>query len=382
MKEQQVKEVFTKEYGPRFRFFAAPGRINLIGEHTDYNDGFVLPAAIDKRIYLAITPVEGPTTSITAVDIDKTVSFETLADGAKLPQWARYPYGVIGELRKAGHIPGSFHAAFGGDIPSGAGLSSSAALESAFAFALNEIFSLGLDRFTLALIGQKAEHNYVGVRCGIMDQFSSIFGKKDHVFRLDCRSLEYEYFPLVLEGYELVLVDTQVKHSLASSEYNTRRAQCEEGVLIMASQMPQVNSLRDVNNMDVLAYTPLMGEEIAMRCQYVTEENDRVLRTCDALAEGDMKEVGKLLYKSHDGLSNLYMVSCAELDLLVDTAKTIDGVMGARMMGGGFGGCTINLIRSSAIETFKKKTSEVYHKAFGITPLYYEVHIGDGVKEL
>jgi galactokinase len=299
-----------------------------------------------------------------------------------LPQWARYPYGVIGEMRKAGHHPGSFHAAFGGDIPSGAGLSSSAALESVFAFALNELFSLGLDRFTLAKIGQKAEHNYVGVRCGIMDQFSSVFGKKDHVFRLDCRSLDYEYFPLVLDGYELILADTQVKHSLASSEYNTRRAQCEEGVMIMASEMPQVHSLRDVDNMDVMAFAGIMGEEIAMRCQYVTEENDRVLQTCDALANGDMEEVGKLLYKSHHGLSNLYMVSCAELDLLVDTAKTIDGVMGARMMGGGFGGCTINLIRSSAVETFKQKTSETYQEAFGIKPIYYDVHIGDGVREL
>jgi galactokinase len=382
MKQQQVKDVFVKEYGSSFRFFAAPGRINLIGEHTDYNDGFVLPAAIDKRIYLAITPVDGPTTSITAVDINKKVSFETLADGVQLPQWARYPYGVIGEMRKAGHHPGSFHAAFGGDIPSGAGLSSSAALESVFAFALNELFSLGLDRFTLAKIGQKAEHNYVGVRCGIMDQFSSVFGKKDHVFRLDCRSLDYEYFPLVLDGYELILADTQVKHSLASSEYNTRRAQCEEGVMIMASEMPQVHSLRDVDNMDVMAFAGIMGEEIAMRCQYVTEENDRVLQTCDALANGDMEEVGKLLYKSHHGLSNLYMVSCAELDLLVDTAKTIDGVMGARMMGGGFGGCTINLIRSSAVETFKQKTSETYQEAFGIKPIYYDVHIGDGVREL
>lgn len=382
MKSQQIKEAFAKEFGQQFRFFAAPGRINLIGEHTDYNNGFVMPGAIDKKIYLAIAPAEGPETCITAFDIQQSVKFNTLADNVKLPQWARYAYGVIGELRTLGHKPGSFHAVFGGDIPSGAGLSSSAALESAFAFALNELFALGLDRFALAKVGQKAEHNYVGVHCGIMDQFSSIFGKKDHVFRLDCRSLEFEYFPLVLDGYELILADTQVKHSLASSEYNRRRQDCEEGVMILASQMPAVKSLRDVRSEDVWPFQGILGEQVFLRCEYVTEENERVLQTCDALVKGDMQEVGRLLYESHHGLSRKYDVSCDELDLLVDTAKQIDGVMGARMMGGGFGGCTINLMKSSTVEAFKEKTTLAFTKAFGNAPVFYDVHLEDGVKEM
>jgi galactokinase len=381
MKDIKVKEAFESEFGNEFRFFAAPGRINLIGEHTDYNNGFVMPGAIDKRIYLAITPVEGPTSKIIAYDIDQGVEFETLADAQELPQWARYPYGVVGELKTLGHLPGSFHAVFGGDIPSGAGLSSSAALESAFAFALNELFEFGLDRYTLAKVGQKAEHNYVGVKCGIMDQFSSIFGKKDHVFRLDCRSLEFEYFPLVLNGYELILADTQVKHSLASSAYNQRRAQCEEGVTILASQMSGVKSLRDVRSKDVLQYRGLLGEEVFLRCEYVTEENERVISTCEALAKGDMEEVGRLLYLSHHGLSKKYHVSCEELDLLVETAGNIDGVLGARMMGGGFGGCTINLIKSSAVETFKSKITAAFNQAFGNDPLFYNVHLGNGAQE-
>jgi len=381
MKEEKVKETYENEFGGKYRFFAAPGRINLIGEHTDYNNGFVMPGAIDKRIYLAIAPIEGPVSKIIALDINKRVEFETLADGHELPQWARYPYGVIGELKALGHLPGSFQAVFGGDIPAGAGLSSSAALESAFAFALNELYGFGLDRFALAKVGQKAEHNYVGVKCGIMDQFSSIFGKIDHVFRLDCRSLDFEYFPLVLNGYELVLADTQVKHSLASSAYNQRRSQCEEGVQILASKIDGVQSLRDVSPKDVLLYRELLGEEVFLRCEYVTEENERVLETCDALAKGDMQEVGRLLYASHHGLSKKYHVSCEELDLLVETAKQVDGVMGARMMGGGFGGCTINLVKSSAVENFKSITTEAFTTAFGKAPLFYDVHVGDGVKE-
>ncbi len=381
MKENKIKEVFEKEFGKGYRFFAAPGRINLIGEHTDYNEGFVMPAAIDKRIYLAIAPVDGDESTIIAYDINKTVKFKTLENGFELPQWARYPYGVINELKVLGHSTQSFQAVFGGDIPSGAGLSSSAALESVFGFALNEINQFGLDRLALAKVGQKAEHNYVGVMCGIMDQFSSIFGKKDHVFRLDCRSLEFEYFPLKLDGYELILADTQVKHSLASSAYNKRRSECEEGVMILKTQMPGVKSLRDVRPKDIEPYHKYMGDEVFDRCLYVAEENERVLETSKALAEGNMKEVGRLLYQSHEGLSKKYNVSCKELDLLVETAKTINGVLGARMMGGGFGGCTINLVKSSAVKDFKEKSAQAFEKAYGKPPVYYEVNPGDGVKE-
>lgn len=382
MKQQLIKEAFITQFGHTCRVFAAPGRINLIGEHTDYNEGYVMPGAIDKCIYLAISSVDGPESTITAFDLGKTVSFETLADGALLPQWARYPYGVIGELKALGYNTKSIYAVFGGDIPSGAGLSSSAALESAFAFALNELNVFGLDRATLARIGQKAEHNFVGVRCGIMDQFSSIFGKKDHVFRLDCRSLEFEYFPLKLDGFELILADTQVKHSLASSEYNQRRAQCEEGVSVMAAKLPGVQSLRDVSPQDVLRFKALLDDEVFLRCEYVTEENQRVLNTCEALAEGNLNEVGRLLYLSHHGLSNKYHVSCPELDLLVDIAKTTHGVLGARMMGGGFGGCTINLMKSSSVEQFKEKASQAFISKFEKAPLFYKVHLNDGVREI
>ena len=381
MKELRVKEAFKKEFGGEYRFFAAPGRINLIGEHTDYNDGFVLPAAIDKKIYLAIAPVKGSAIKIKSLDFNEMVEFNIHEADAKLPHWAKYPYGVLKEIQTDGYFVEGFQAVFAGDIPKGAGLSSSAALESVFAKALNRLYGLGIDKLSLAKIGQRAEHNYAGVRCGIMDQFASIFGKKDHVIRLDCRSLEHEYYPLNLDGYQLILADTRVKHSLASSEYNQRRAQCEEGVMILRSNMPAVRSLRDVRPKDVYPYKDMMGIEVFLRCEYVTEENERVLETCDALAKGDMQRVGELLYQSHEGLRKKYHVSCEELDLLVDTAREIDGVMGARMMGGGFGGCTINLIKSSAVEEFKKKTTNVFTEAFGKPPVFYDVNVSDGASE-
>jgi len=381
MKDKKVKEAFKKEFGGEYRFFAAPGRINLIGEHTDYNDGFVLPAAIDKKIYLAIAPLKGSIVKIKSLDFNEMVEFDIHKADAKLPHWAKYPYGVLKEIQADGYFVEGFQAVFAGDIPKGAGLSSSAALESVFAKALNRLYGLGIDNLSLAKIGQRAEHNYAGVRCGIMDQFASIFGKKDHVIRLDCRSLEHEYYPLNLDGYQLILADTRVKHSLASSAYNQRRAQCEEGVLILRSNMPAVRSLRDVRPKDVYPYKDMMGIEVFLRCEYVTEENERVLETCDALAKGDMQHVGELLYQSHEGLRKKYHVSCEELDLLVDTAKEIDGVMGARMMGGGFGGCTINLIKSSAVEEFKKKTTNVFTEAFGKPPVFYDVNVSDGASE-
>jgi galactokinase len=364
------------------RMFAAPGRINLIGEHTDYNDGFVMPAAIDKRIYLAIAPSEKDYSQIWSHDMNHAVRFDAGTLKEKLPHWALYPFGVINELRKLGYHPGNFKAVFGGDIPSGAGLSSSAALESVFAVALNAVFNLGATPLTLAKAGQKAEHNYVGVRCGIMDQFASVFGKKDHVFRLDCRSLEYTYFPLKLDGYELILADTKVKHSLASSEYNQRRAQCEEGVLMLSTRMVAVKSLRDVSPMDIEFGDDLFGKEVYMRCLFVTQENQRVLDTSEALAAGDMAEVGRLLFGSHEGLSKLYNVSCPELDLLADVARNIDGVMGARMMGGGFGGCTINLVRTDAVENFKKVVSDAFTRQFNHAPEFYTVATSDGAGEI
>lgn len=382
MKDKLVKDSFEVKFGAEFRFFAAPGRINIIGEHTDYNNGFVLPAAIDKRIYLAINTIPGARVTIYSLDFDQTVVFDLNDEHPELPHWAKYPFGVIKEFQKKGFKPGAFQATFGGDIPDGAGLSSSAALESAFATALNALFEFGLDKMSLAKIGQLAEHNYAGVRCGIMDQFASMHGKAGQVMQLDCRSLEFKYFPLELGDYELILFDTRVKHSLASSEYNRRRHDCEEGVMILRTRMPGVRSLRDVRSKDMYGFEGILGEEVYLCCEYVTEENERVIETCHALENGDLKRVGELMYKSHHGLRTKYMVSCAELDVLVDTAKETEGVLGARMMGGGFGGCTINLLAKNAAEHFKKVSSEAFQKAFGYKPLFYEVNIGDGAREL
>lgn len=382
MIKAHVKKIFAQEFGSSFRLFAAPGRINLIGEHTDYNNGFVLPASIDKRIYLAIAPNQTDEYNIISTDFSERVSFTVNENAQDLPHWARYSFGVIKELQKLGNSINGFNAVFGGDIPSGAGLSSSAALESAFAVALNELNLLNLDKLTLAKVGQSAEHNYVGVRCGIMDQFASIFGRAEQVMLLDCQSLEHSHFPLHLKGHKLILADTQVKHSLASSEYNKRRAECEEGVLIISKNEVGIKSLRDVTIKKIEPYKEMMGKEIYMRCEYVIEENERVLATSKALSEGNLEAVGALLYQSHHGLQHKYEVSCAELDCLVDAAKSTQGVLGSRMMGGGFGGCTISLVKESAVDAFKKNLTSAFSKQFNRGPIFYDVNIGNGAGEV
>jgi galactokinase len=382
MKDKKVKEAFKKEFGGEFRFFEAPGRINLIGEHTDYNEGFVLPAAIDKKIYLAISPLKGSLIKIYALDLDQYVEINIHETVDKMPHWAKYPYGVVKEIQAAGYLAEGFQAVFGGDIPEGAGLSSSAALESVFIKALNVFYKLEMDEMQMARIGQQAEHIYAGVKCGIMDQFASLFGKAGYAMKLDCRTMDYAYIPLQLKDHELILADTRVKHNLASTEYNRRRADCEEGVIILQSQMPNVKSLRDVCAKDVYPYKNILGEQIFLRCEYVTEENQRVLDTCQKLAEGDLKGVGQLLYESHEGLSKKYHVSCHELDLLVDIAKQTDGVLGARMMGGGFGGCTLNLVETHAVAAFKENCRAAFEKTFGLTPLFYNVTTANGAGEV
>lgn len=382
MKEKDVKDVFVSMFGSDLKMFSAPGRINIIGEHTDYNNGFVLPAAIDKRIYLAIQKVPGQMVTIHSVDFKETIHFDLSGNCDSLPHWAKYPFGMIKEFEKQGYNPGAFNAVFGGNIPEGAGLSSSAAVESAFGVALNSIFGFGLSKMKIALTGQSAEHNYAGVKCGIMDQFASMHGKKDHVVRLDCRSLEYELYPLALGDYELILVNTLVKHSLAGSEYNKRRTECEEGVRIMRSSFPDVHSLRDVSSEILKQFRKDLDEKVYARCLYVTEEIERVEEACILLNNGKLVEVGKLMFQTHEGLSKLYEVSCPELDLLVETAKTIEGVAGARVMGGGFGGCTINLVKEDKLETFKEKITAAYFNTFGKEPVYYQVNTGDGAGEI
>lgn len=355
----------------------SPGRINIIGEHTDYNEGFVLPAAIDKAVYVAVAPRTDNRADLFSVDFSETVSLD-LQDRAPRPgHWSTYILGVADQLIRRGVQPAGFSLVIYGDVPLGAGLSSSAAVECAVAVALNELWGGGLDRRELALLAQAAEHTYAGVKCGIMDQFASLFGRKDQVIRLDCRSLDYEYFPLQLNEYVLLLLDTQVKHSLASSAYNERRAQCEEGVALIRERYPDMKSLRDAGPEQVWACIPPDHPSFP-RCLYVVEENERLLRACEALANGEMETLGKLMFATHAGLRDQYEVSCAELDYLVEQAARHSGVAGARMMGGGFGGCTINLVRRDAVEELVQDLQGAYRHDYGHDLPAYIVNIEDG----
>ncbi len=379
----QLQEKFKARFGEGASLYASPGRVNLIGEHTDYNMGFVMPGAIDKAIYVAVKPNGGKVCRLYSVDYDEAIELD-MAGEKPAQQWACYIYGVVKEMEKRGAQVPAFDMAFGGDVPLGAGLSSSAALESAVGFALNDLFSLGFDRAQLAKIGQMTEHNYVGVRCGIMDQFASLFGEKGKIIRLDCRSLEYKLEPFDPEaaGCKVVLFDTGVKHSLASSEYNVRREQCEKGVAVVASHVPGVESLRDVTLEMLDRYKGEMDEVVYRRCRFVVEENQRLLDACQALEKGDYVTFGQKVNGSHKGLSQDYEVSCQELDFLADIAHANPGVLGARMMGGGFGGCTINLVKSEAYDAYLQEIKTKYQEKFGREPRIIEVVISQGAHKI
>ena len=372
-----VRNKFIDRYGRQPIVARAPGRINLIGEHTDYNDGFVLPAAVDKELVFALAKNEGNTVRAYAVDIDECFEFplDKLVPGEG---WINYVIGVVAELIDRGLAVQGFDMAFGGDVPAGSGMSSSAALECGLGTGLNALFQGGLSPETIALAGQSAEHEYVGVKCGIMDQFASTFGKAGQALRLDCRSLEIEYHSLDLEGFKLLLCNTNVKHSLASSEYNTRREQCEQGVELLKKFYPKVQSLRDVTRSMLERHSEEMDPLTLRRCWYVLMENDRVQKACNALDAGDLEKFGELMYASHQGLSQEYEVSCPELDFLVERTHHYEAVLGARMMGGGFGGCTLNLIREGAIEQFVEETSKIYKTEMGLEMEAYTVVTGDG----
>lgn len=378
----KINDAFKKYYGDGGVTYASPGRVNIIGEHTDYNNGFVLPGAIDKAIYAKIKPNGGQVCRIHSVDYNENVEFNVNSEDIPQKQWARYVFGVVKEIQKLGKKVEGFDCAFGGDVPLGAGLSSSAALESVIGFAINDTYGLGLSKFQLAKVGQMCEHNYVGVRCGIMDQFASLFGEKNKVIQLDCRSLEYKMVPFNITGYNVVLLDSKVKHSLASSEYNVRRAQCEAGVAAIQKHVNGVDSLRDVTADMLNTYKNEMEGVVYRRCKFVIEENQRVLDTVAALEKGDYITMGQKMFGSHEGLSKDYEVSCAELDFLADNARNYDGVIGARMMGGGFGGCTINIVKESAYEGFIKEISDKYDNQFGRAPRVIEVVISDGARRL
>ena len=378
MNALNVRQLFEKKFGNGYLVFRAPGRINLIGEHTDYNLGYVLPAAINKYIYLAIQPNETATYHIHAADLREDASFDQKFRKNDLPGWARYPAGVIRELTGRGYQLKGFNAVFGGNIPSGAGLSSSAALEMAFALAINTMDKLELPPLELAKAGQQAEHHTVGVRCGIMDQFASVFGKPNQLIRLDCRDLNHTYYPFKSKDHTILLANTGVSHALAESAYNERRDQCEEGVRMLAREFSEVRSLRDVSPDMLRTVGKKLDPVILKRCEYVTEENERVIGACSALEKGDPAQTGEFMWSSHEGLRDKYEVSCEELDFLVDTARTIPGVKGARMMGGGFGGCTINLLETRHVESFKEIGSEKFFEQFKTRPEYYEVSIAEG----
>ena len=373
---------FIKHFdGETGNVYASPGRINLIGEHTDYNGGFVFPGAIDKGMIAEIKPNGTDKIRAYSIDLKDYVEFGLNEEDAPKASWARYIFGVCREMIKRGVAVKGFNTAFAGDVPLGAGMSSSAALESTYAFALNELFNGNIDKFELAKVGQATEHNYCGVKCGIMDQFASVFGKAGSLIRLDCRSLEYEYFPFKPEGYRLVLVDSVVKHELASSAYNKRRQSCETAVAAIKKNHPNVEFLRDAT-MDMLkeVKNEITAEDF-MRAEYVIEEIQRVLDVCDAQQVGDYETVGQKMYETHHGMSKLYEVSCEELDFLNDCAKEC-GVTGSRVMGGGFGGCTINLVKDELYDSFIAKAEETFKAKFGRSPKVYDVVISDGSRRL
>lgn len=375
--KETIKRHFSERFGAAGTLYASAGRINLIGEHTDYNGGFVFPGAIDKVIMAEIKPTDTNKVRVYSVDIDEYAEFGLNEEDAPRQQWARYIFGVCREIIKRGGKVGGFDAVFAGNVPLGAGLSSSAALESCFAFALNDMFNDNkIDKFELAKIGQSTEHNYCGVNCGIMDQFASVFGKKDHLIRLDCRSLEYEYFPFKLDGYKLVLVDSKVKHELVDSPYNKRRASCEH-----VAQVLGVETLRDAELADLENVKDKISEEDYNRAKYVIEEKQRVLDVCDALQRGDYDTVGDRMYKTHEGMSKLYEVSCVELDYLNDLAKEC-GVTGSRIMGGGFGGCTINLVKDELYDNFIAVAKEKFAAKYGHELQVYDVIVSDGARKI
>ena len=378
----KVKQIYQQEFGGMPRVFSAPGRVNIIGEHTDYNGGLVLPAAIDKAAYLAIGPAEENMGRWVSADFSESVDIDFNNINKSAKRWPNYILGIIDQFRKDGKEPSAFNAVLAADVPIGAGLSSSAAIETVVAYAINERDGFGYKKIDLALLAQKAEHEYIGLKVGIMDMFASLHGREGHVMRLDCRSLDFEYAPLELGNYKIVLFDTGVKHELASSEYNVRRQQCEEGVKILSQYYPEVKQLRDVTTEMLESHREEMDPVIYKRCYFVVEEIKRVDKACDALRQGSLDQLGLLLYESHAGLQHDYEVSCRELDLLVKLVKDETFVLGARMMGGGFGGCTINIIHKDSINALIEKIGPVYKENTDTELHAYEVVTGDGAREI
>lgn len=372
-----VKQAFADRFGGESAVYASPGRINLIGEHTDYNGGFVFPGAVDCGIVAAIRSNGTDRVRAYSIDLGESSEFGLEEKDAPAEGWAKYIFGVCREMAKLGVEVRGFDCAFSGDVPLGAGMSSSAALESTFAYALNDMFADNrIDKFSLAKVGQMTEHHYVGVNCGIMDQFASVFGKKGNLMRLDCRSMEFEYFPFDPNGYRLLLVNSVVKHELVDSPYNKRRESCERVAKTLG-----IETLRDADFADLEAVKDKISEEDYKRARYVIGEKQRVLDVCEALEKGDYETVGARMYQTHWGMSRDYEVSCEELDFLVELAERC-GVTGSRIMGGGFGGCTINLVKEELYDNFVATAKREFNEKFGHEPKIYDVVISDGARRL
>lgn len=379
--KQAILEKFVSLFGEGGEMFASAGRINLIGEHTDYNGGYVFPGAIDKGIVAQIKLNGTDRVRAFSLDYNEMSEFGLNEEDKPSEAWARYIFGVCREMIKRGGRVAGFDTVFAGDVPLGAGLSSSAALESTFAYALNELFDNKIDKFELARIGQMTEHHYCGVNCGIMDQFASCFGRKGCLIRLNCKTMEYKYFPFEPKGYRLVLIDTCVKHELASSAYNKRRASCENAAAAIRKRHPEVEFLSDAKRLWLDEVREEIPQEDFLRAEYVIGEVQRVLDVCDALERNDYETVGEMMYQTHFGMSKLYEVSCPELDFLAKLARKMD-VTGCRVMGGGFGGCTINLVKEELYDPFIAAAKEKFAAEFGHEPKVYDVVISDGASRV
>lgn len=376
---QNTTAFFEKSFGsvPQ-KVVLSPGRINIIGEHIDYNDGYVLPAAIDKVICFAFEKNNTKKSKIIAIDLNEEFEADLTAEIILSDiVWTNYIRGVIKQLQDNGFLFEGFNCVFSSNIPVGSGLSSSAALECGMLFGIAKLFDLTIEKIDISLLGQKAEH-WVGINCGIMDQFSSVHGLENKVIKLDCNTLDFEYHNADFKDYSLVLFDSNVKHSLFTSEYNTRRIECEQGLAIIKENFPEIKSFRDCTEEQLLSIQDRINETVFRRVHFVIKEINRVIKACEALDNGNIKLLGQLLFETHYGLSREYEVSCEELDMLVDTAKSDDAIIGSRLMGGGFGGCTINLVKKGHENEVKSKFSNLYLDTFGIQLKFYDVKISNG----
>ena len=379
---QNVEQLFAEKFNAKAIFIESPGRVNLMGDHTDYNDGFVLPAAIQKKIVIGMASNNLEKIRAFSADMNESAVLDLNNLQKSDRHWANYIKGVASELQQEGYKLQGFDIVFSGDIPIGAGLSSSAALEGGLLVGLDALFEFGLNRKQMARLGQLTEHNHVGVNCGIMDQFINLHGEPNSALKLDCRSLEYELYPFERPDIKIVLCNSKVSHTLADSEYNVRRSQCEEGVNVLQTYHPEIKNLRDVT-IDLLEeHKKELDEVVYRRCRFVLQENQRVHDACDYLKKDDLESFGHTMFASHQGLSQNYEVSCEELDVLVDIAKDQPGLYGSRMMGGGFGGCTINLVQEGKVEDFILAITEKYKQRTGLDTEIYLTEIGGGAKVL